>query len=307
MVRNDVLNVPGVLPDMIATTANGAIGESNTVAHFNGGYMWIIPPESGTNVNSTGFRFDDCNNVSVKQVSFYIGYKSSGIRIGNTQGHSVGSIEVIGNRTEGYPGGGTTEKFVEIVGGGATGLAVKNNSVQNTDYIVYDATVNGLTRSDIGPNNTPAGGSTYVYSVFNLGRHFDLQNAASFSGTLAASDITGAITTTGAVARSIITYKLAGDNLNRIEPLVGQNIPDNTTPSVKGMKLGYIVAAAPINITDLLDGIEGQELLIIGASTNGVLIDGGNLHLNGNWTSNYTNNSIRLIYTLGVWIEQGRL
>lgn len=82
---------------------------------------------------------------------------------------------------------------------------------------------------------------------------------------------------------------------------------DDTTPSVLGGEAWEVpdTWTAGHDITMFDDGVERQEIMILGHDADCTVIDGGNLKLNGNWVAD-PDDTLTLVFTGTDWVERCR-
>jgi hypothetical protein len=112
------------------------------------------------------------------------------------------------------------------------------------------------------------------------------------SETLTFTAATGALRTTGPIRCSTVTTFTAND----------------TTPDVSAGNLFIVPGTwtAGNNITMFDGGVVGQTIQILGGDTDCTVVDGGNLHLVGNWTAAVRATITLTMFDTGVWTETSR-
>lgn len=85
---------------------------------------------------------------------------------------------------------------------------------------------------------------------------------------------------------------------------------DDTTPSISGGNIFKTATghAGATNVTMFNDGVQGQIIVIISSNPANAttIIDGGNLHLNGNWVDG-ADKTLTLIFDGTNWYELCRV
>ncbi len=200
----------------------------------------------------------------------------------------------------------STNNYVNI-GGGSGSL---NAATQITLYCA----ANNTTTTGTAQLTINATGATFANDlavnggdVTSTATTFNLLNATVTTLNLGGAATTvaiGAATGTCTIANATLSAKSITATGRLVTSTVTTFTANDTTPSVAAGNIFKIPGTwtAGNDITMFDDGTTGQCILIIGGNTDCNVVDGGNLHLNGNWNA-AVEATLQLVFDGTNWIE----
>jgi hypothetical protein len=264
-----------------AGSAPGVRGDTNSLAAGASGVLGMVTPTSPA-AGSAGVRA--------------INNSTSGNGVGLFASHA-GSGEAVFAQSPGGVGVNASGGNIGVFGQSATGIGVDAFTAGNAN----STAVRGL---NLGSGNGVYG-ETSATALSNAG----VYGYASASGGNAVGVRGDALSPDGFAGVFTGRTQFAGEaivNGPLRTPSAGmQNL---STPDVSG-RSAYTLhdpGTSPATITDFTGGANGQRLTVIWTGTqNTTIVDGGNLHLAGNFTGT-TDDTLELINISGQWYELGR-